>query len=337
MHIKNVGFRLKMLKEISFDILTWKTIYTLLCQDRSFKECLLLIKNAKNEHVVRYINDLLEQGVAIENIVKRMNRDKVCKQLRFFVSFLPFQDALHTSLDMIQFEKNINRLLSSSLLYPTFLIVFSSLVLFLFTYIILPILQTMLELQNDTFVLLLTVMNRSVILFYILFFISGFIFIRLYQKSKVNALYGILHILHLDFVIKKYTSFVFSQYLYVLMEHGVSTKRSMEILQSYDNKPIIKYVACKLHEQFMRGEDFIDVLHNTYLDPTFCMLCNLGYHTNSFSYALFEYKEVVQMWLQAFMKRLSIIVQFVAYGCIGVIVIVIYQILLMPMALLETM
>ena len=143
MHIKNVGFRLKMLKEISFDILTWKTIYTLLCQDRSFKECLLLIKNAKNEHVVRYINDLLEQGLAIENIVKRMHGDKVCKQLRFFVSFLPFQDALHTSLDMIHFEKNINRLLSSTLLYPTFLIVFGSLVLFLFTYIILPILQTM--------------------------------------------------------------------------------------------------------------------------------------------------------------------------------------------------
>ena len=62
-----------------------------------------------------------------------------------------------------------------------------------------------------------------------------------------------------------------------------------------------------------------------------------GYHTNSFSYALLEYKEVIQMWLQAFMKRLSIIVQFVAYGCIGVIVIVVYQILLMPMTLLETM
>ena len=180
MHIKNVGFRLKIPKEISFDILTWKTIYTLLCQDRSFKECLLLIKNDKNEHVVTYIVDLLEQGVAIESIVKRMNGDNVCKQLRFFVSFLPFQDALHTSLDMIQFEKNINKLLSSTLLYPLFLIVFSSLVLFLFTYIILPILQTMLELQNNTFVLLLTVMNRSVILFYILFFILGFIFIRLY-------------------------------------------------------------------------------------------------------------------------------------------------------------
>ena len=280
---------------------------------------------------------MLEQGLAIENIVKRMHGDKVCKQLRFFVSFLPFQDALHTSLDMIHFEKNINRLLSSTLLYPTFLIVFSSLVLFLFTYIILPILQTMLELQNDTFVLLLTVMNRSVILFYILFFILGFIFIRLYQKSKVNTLYSILHVLHLDFVIKKYTSFIFSQYLYVLMEHGVSTKHSMEILQSYENKPIIKYVACKLHEQFMRGEDFIDVLHNAYLDTTFCMLCNLGYHTNSFSYALLEYKEVVQMWLQAFMKRLSIIVQFIAYGCIGVIVIVVYQILLMPMSLFEMM
>ncbi|MBQ7891363.1 MAG: hypothetical protein IJ359_04315 [Erysipelotrichaceae bacterium] len=337
MHIKNVGFHLKMPKEISFDILTWKTIYTLLCQDRSFKECLLLIKNAKNEHVVTYIVDLLEQGVAIENIVNGMNRDKVCKQLRFFISFLPFQDALHTALDMIQFEKNINRLLSSTLLYPMFLIVFSSIVLFLFTYIILPILQTMLELQNDAFVLLLTVMNRCVILFYIVFVILVFVLIRLYQKSNVNALYNILHILHLDFVIKKYTSFIFSQYLYVLMEHGVSTKHSMEILQSCENKPIIKYVACKLHEQFMRGEDFIDVLHNAYLDTTFCMLCNLGYHTNSFSYALLEYKEVVQMWLQAFMKRLSIIVQFVAYGCIGMIVIVVYQILLMPMTLLETM
>ena len=337
MHIKNVGFRLKMHKEISFDILTWKTIYTLLCQERSFKECLLLIKNDKNEHVVTYIVDLLEQGLAIENIVKRMHGDKVCKQLRFFVSFLPFQDALHTSLDMIQFEKNINRLLSSTLLYPTFLIVFSSLVLFLFTYIILPILQTMLELQNDTFVLLLTVMNRSVILFYIVFVILVFVLIRLYHKSNVDTLYNILHILHLDFVIKKYTSFIFSQYLYVLMEHGVSTKRSMEILQSYENKQIIKFVACKLHEQFMRGEDFIDVLHNAYLDPTFCMLCNLGYHTNAFSDALLEYKEVVQMWLQVFMKRLSIIVQFIAYGCIGVIVIVVYQILLMPMSLLEMM
>ena len=337
MHIKNVGFHLKITKETSFDILTWKTIYTLLCQDRSFKECLLLIRNAKNEYVVTYIVDLLEQGVAIENIVKGMNGDKVCKQLRFFVSFLPFQDALHTALDMIRFENDINKSLSSTLLYPMFLIVFSSLVLFLFTHIVLPILQTMLELQNDGFVLLLTVMNRCVILFYILLFIFIIAFIWLYQKSKVNELYKILHILHLDFIIKKYTSFIFSQYLYVLMEHGVSTRRSMEILQSYEKKPIIKFVASKLDEQFMKGNDFIDVLQNTYLDPTFCMLCNLGYHTNSFSYALLEYKEVVQMWLQAFIKRLSIIVQFIAYGCIGVIVIVVYQILLMPMTLLETM
>lgn len=337
MHIKNIGFHLKIHKELSFDILTWKTIYTLLCQDRSFKECLLLIKNTKNEEVVNYIESLLEQGVAIENIVKRMTKDKVCGQLQFFVTFLPFQDALHTSLDMLHFEKNVKKSLFSTMMYPVFLIVFSSLLLFLFTYIILPILQMMLELQDNGLVVLLTVMNRVVILFYILLLVFVVTFVILYRKSEIGKLYNYLHFVRLDFVLRKYASYVLSQYLYVLMEHGVSTRRSMEILQSYDDKLIIQFLANTLHSQFIKGEDFVDVMQNVYLDSIFCMLCSLGYHTNSFSYTLLEYKEVVEMWLQAFMKKLSIVVQFVAYGCIGVIVIIVYQILLLPMSLLETM
>ena len=333
----NVGFLRKMHKELSFDTLTWRTIETLLHQNRPFADCLRLVRNANNAWKVDCILGMLDKGDSIEMIVKALHKDPVGKQLHFYVSFIPFSEAVTTSLDMVIFEKSMKKKLTSVLLYPCFLILFSTLVLFLFSYLILPTLVSMLEMNDFSLLAIVSFMNRVLVLFYVCISLFLILYLYFYCRGQLIQLWKLLHIVHLDNLLQKYVTFLFSQYLYVLMSHGVSTKRSMEVLKEFSDKPLIQFMALSLHEQLLAGDSFDKVIHNEYLDDTFCMICHLGYQTNSFIQALEEYKDVVKMWLDSSIKRLSVLVQFVAYGFIGVLVVVVYQIMLLPLSLFEMM
>ena len=333
----SVGFLKKKHRELSFDTLTWRTIETLLHQNRPFADCLSLVRNNSNEYTVDCILEMLDNGESLEKIVQSLNKDKVGRQLQFYISFIPFSEALTTSLDIVYFENEMKKRLLKVLLYPSFLIIFSTLILFLFSYLILPSLVSMLDIQDMSLLVMVSIMNRILLLFYLIISILIIFYLFFYFKGELIQLWKILHALHLDVLLQKYVSYVFSQYLFVLLSHGVSTKRSMEVLKGFNDKPFIQFVAVSLHEQLLAGDSFDEVIHNQYLDDVFCMICNLGYQTNSFMQSLKEYKDVIEMWLEETIKKVSVIVQFVAYGFIGVLVVVVYQIMLLPLSLFEMM
>ena len=336
MPIINAGFLRKMPKELSFDLLSWKTIETLLGQNRPFSDCLLLVRNRKNSEVVDYVLSRLKIGDCIEDILLSF-KDPVCKQLVFYISFIPMHEALRIAIDMVTFEKEIKKSLSKALVYPCFLIVFSTLILFLFSYVILPTLVSMIDVGNHMVIVVISIMNKVIIVFYIVVVIFVSIFMFCYFQKRILSFWKIMHVLHCDFILQKYTTYVFSQYLFVLLSHGVSTKRSMEILSRFEDKPLVQFVGKLLDEQLLQGVSFSSVMHNEFLDNTFCMICQLGYQTNTFIHSLVEYKEVIEMWLRNSIQKLSIGIQFVAYGCIGMIVILVYQIMLLPLSLFESM
>lgn len=340
MPIKNVGFPKMKSNELSFDLFTWRTLATLLNQQRPFEECLLLIETNQNQKMVAWMRYQLEQGISIEEIVSKLNKDAIALELRFYLQFLPFSYALQAAVDVVVFEKKIKQKLAKILFYPCGLILFSFLILFLFSTCIMPNIMTMFQefdFSNHSLVLLLKMMNQSLLLFFAL--VIGFVLWMAFYfvRHRVVDLWLLFHRVHLDSFFQKYASYVFAQYLAALMKHGLSTRQSLVLLQDFKTKPLIAFLGRCLNEQFMKGESFEQALSNEFLDRQFCFICMLGYNTNTFLASLEEYQQLVELWLEKKLKRLSTMIQLVSYSCIGMIVIVVYQMMLLPLSVLEQM
>ena len=310
----------------------------LLEENRPLEEIFNILGQDGNEETIDYLYENLRKGMSLENVLKGLN-GKIPQQLVFFLRFLPFAQAIKLALELTKFEKSLKNRLSSILVYPLSLAAMAFGVLFLFTYFVLPsILATFdgLNVENKLLVSLIDSMNIICYLILGLTLLISFIYLILKAKNKILDLWLFLHRFGLDKTNKRYVSYIFARYWQELLKRGLSTKQALEVLVKFQSKPEISFLASQFIQSFSARKDFKKTVGNSYLDSRFVIISQIGYEVNSFPQALNEYCGLVEKWIDNKLHQLSIIVQIIAYGFIGIIVIMVYQAMMMPLSLLET-
>ena len=310
----------------------------LLDENRPLEEILKILSQDGNEETIDYLYQNLRKGQTLEKVLQGMS-GKIPQQLIFFLHFLPFAQAIKLSLELTKFEKSLKNRLSSILVYPLSLAAMAFGVLFLFTYFVLPsILATFegLNMENELLVTLIGIMNIICYLILGLTLLIGITYLILKAKNKVLDLWLFLHRFNLDKTNKRYVSYIFARYWQELLKRGLSTKQALEVLVKFQSKPEISFLASQFIQSFSSGKDFKKTVENYYLDSRFIIISQMGYEVNSFPQALNEYCGLVEKWIDNKLHQVSVLVQIFAYGFIGIIVIMVYQAMMMPLSLLET-
>lgn len=120
-----------------------------------------------------------------------------------------------------------------------------------------------------------------------------------------------------------------------MLENGISLIDALNVLRHDDSTRMVNLLAHHFDEVLLNGVEFEKSLDMAYFDDDFHSLCLLGIRSDDFNQALEDYEYMVELKLDRILTRLSSVIQAVCYLFVAAVITMGYQVLLLPLQLLQ--
>ena len=298
------------------------------------QECLKLLKNKDNSLVFDKVMQNLKNGKQSSELISPYLESKIKNSFSAFIKILSFEKALELTINLYDFENKRSRKLRKDLFYPLSLFFFSLIGIYLFDIYgldsIFAILKSF-KIDVEVFKIGRYIMRLFSYLSFVL--ISLFLITITFFKRTNNIVLAYIFAnkyLH-NSILETYYSQHFIALFSLCSELGYKTKDSLMIIKNMHEKPIVAFIASRVDQDFLKGQDAFEALNNNYLDPRVSAFIKVASASLNFEEALKRYVKVVDLELERKINFYSKTVQMTIYCLIGVLIIFIYQVLFLPM------
>lgn len=330
--LKKVGLQKKKHKKITLTIDEWRQFASLLNSGNALVQCLDMMPMD-----TQYIKTRLEAGSRFEQLILENNKGRFYEHLGFFIEVTTLPDAIISTIEMMKWENELFKKFRKQSMYPSFIFVFSFISIYLFSQFIIP--QLISSFQTDVedqtlFTIVNLLKNGCFLLFSILLIILFVLVIQHYNTTLHRYLYNKLSY-QFGFC-RQSISYYLSGYFIQLQKKGMSSKQSLQYMMRLQKKSYLSYTVEQLYAHLQEGEELLLFLENNrYLDRQFKNYFMIGSHNSDLVSALQSYMNIQMIRWEKQLKFLTNIIQSFAYIFVGILVVCVYQIMLIPLQMLE--
>ncbi len=277
----------------------------------------------------------LEKGILLKDI---LNNDSFEKQLAFYIQYIDIMQAIRITFQKKKQSEKLKKELFEKLAYQIILLISSIFLLILFTELVLPNMITSLDLTNqktDTIINAFKVINiiKNIVIFALIGLITFIFYIKAFEKEAHFWL--LFHKINKDKIIKIIATYYLVNDLAIFLENGLSLHQSLDILRFNKTNRLTALLAHHFNSALLKGSDFEDSLDIEYFDDEFHSICLFGLKDNDFIGAINDYKQISSFKFEQLIKKASVIFQTVCYLFVAIIIVLAYQVLLMPLEILQ--
>lgn len=281
----------------------------------------------------------LEDGVDITTLVWKQQKGRFFQHLQFFIRISDLANAITCSMNLLHFETGLRKTLMKKTAYPLFILLFAYGMLIFFSSYIIPQMLYSFALDDTLFNLRALMKGIQVLcnVIALLGIISGIGACYLKQHKHLRRLF-LLKILPYCQVLRDYNAYIFAGYLCELESQGVSTRTAMSYLKEIRQESVFAHFIQDVIYQLENGIALLDIFETSpLLNEGFRLAFRIGSSTDNLEIRLPAFmKQQEHMWEHK-IKKIGIIIQCIAYSLVGIVVFVVYQIMLIPLSMLENM
>lgn len=314
-------------------------------------------KVSKDE--IEQLNVLLEQGLDMKTIVSLTfsNADLMLQDLAKGEEFLTIltknqkstffetlailgkrmslKEAIHCANEVQKGVQDMISHLIKTSIYPMVMFIFGYCMVLFFSLSVFPTMK-MYDADQDLELMLKILQIGYSFLFFLFVLI---IIVTLISVIKQDfGIWLIKNILFRFSFVKEIMTYQFAIIFYHLLNHGLSTAKALEVLLECQHLYSVRIYAKNLKEQLERGQSLSMAIQSIdSFDPLFVRFFELGLYACSLLQLVKLYSDKALLRISYLFKTVALRLQLVAYACIGVLVIVVYQILLAPLNMLQSM
>lgn len=258
---------------------------------------------------------------------------------KHFNKYLNLCDHLN-NLELIAYitfnEKLKSRLISTFLkkiIYPLLLIGFAFITLLTFKISVLPLFESFSD-QN-----FLPVINTcfylSIILFIVIIILIIFTIYVFNKPSYFIILYYRLYKFRLFKIIELYYVCILSHLLLSFDNEGLSTLQTFQLINKFKGNTIISNLAYFVSADLDKGQGLEKSIKNMHINENFINIIIMGMKTNNYNKLLTQYNKKMVKDILNEVDVVAKILLFMAYVYIGMIVLMLYKILSLPINLIN--
>lgn len=277
----------------------------------------------------------LEAGEAFESILMKYSPKGFHQYFRLFVQMMPLGEAMQAALELNEHQHKLRRRLAKKAVYPLFLFGLSFLLIQLFSKLIVPMmLQAFSALEGaENVMMLMEWMNRlCALILWVLGFVLLMIILLQHPRFRVHLL---LSAARYSQSIRLYISYVFACCYTPLCVHGCATIDALQYLCASEDL-LISGLAHRIHAKLLEGSELIDAFEAvSCFDAQLCAAIQRGLLLSCAEEMLQFYIEQAQHQLEALMKRIANLISLSAYLFVGALVLVVFQVMMLPLGILE--
>ncbi len=294
-----------------------------------------LSRTYSDSRPIQRISSGLGNGVSFQQLLSDSAFEK---KLSFYVSFLPLDKSILIVNQQIKKEETLLKRFTGKMTYQLGLLAASFALMFLFTEFVMPTMLQSMSLNDSrtasisfVFTVLLTVRNLVIVLL----LISALSVTYIKVRKRENYLWMFLHQHKQDRLLRIYATYRFVIRLNCLLENGISMIDAVNIIRQQKDERMTSLLAHHFNEVLLAGTDFEDSLDMSYFDDDFHSLCLLGLKSDDFCQSLSDYQEMIDIKFEQMLKKISMIIQIVCYGFVAAVIIMGYQVLLLPLEMVQ--
>ncbi len=283
------------------------------------------------------VTSLLETGKKADSFLYSYLPKDTQNYFACFLKFMPMRNALEASLAIADEKKQEKETLFRSLLYPVLLLVGVNAGIILFNEMIVPSLKGLAESAgsvNSGSFLIVTVMAFIARLFLTLvcFFLLAWIFFT--QEKKKAEIYHRIAVKNPKGMIVQIGSEKFVRFFVSCLKENMSSQETFAILKSLDHEPVVSLIARQMDENLNRGEAFMHALQEADIEPGLLSFFRIGSEAGDPRSQLEGYLEMSRERTKRRIAFFAKAVSLFSYLTAGMILIIVYRILMMPLNML---
>lgn len=313
-------------------------ILMLLHSGFSFQESMELLEEEGKEPVFEAIRKRLMQGEEAEEFMGYCLPRDLSFYFTCFSSFLPFEASLQVTMDIIQRRRKAADEMRKSLFYPLTLLSGAICGVFLFDRTILPKMVSLMnafagDISHALRLSKLFEVCSAVLIVLCLFtavcaayFLSG---------SRITATYRFLSQHMPDCLLVQYASVEFARIFCACVSVNLSTRSCLALMKKLKDKPLAAYIAGELEKSFEKGRDMNEAVRSPCLEKKLARFFHLAIYASDTETMLKGYMEMSQKRTERRIRKLTYGIQIAAYGWIGFMLVIVYQVLMMPLGMMR--
>lgn len=256
--------------------------------------------------------------------------------LAFLLEHLTLDEALDCYLGIVNYRQQFKKNIIKAISYPLVQLVLAFGLSLIAQNWLFPLLKDLLsdmgvnDFGSSWILLIISLVNICLIIGFITIILGWFIF-RYFEST-------ILFLLLKNSLLRWLKDIIAQQFAYYYVVFYKTYGSSEQVLMSLRKLPgerLINNFADIMHFQLLTGKKFSTAFG--YLDISLQKAFEIGGKTEKIGELLEIYIQSKQDRFQTYTKKIGIIVQTISYCYIGLIVWLVYQLMLMPLAMIERM
>ena len=304
----------------------------------SFTDTLQILKTKRNERRITHVLEKLEQGQTFKEAFSLLLPHCYRRYFNNFIRYLPVLESMRISVELATHEENMKQKMMKDMVYPVVMLFVMFIGMYLFNGFVFPQMMTLMtsfEINVSSYYFLRSLIQLLSWLVTILFVVGMLLWVVFQEPNRKCWLYRVLVKYVPDSLMVQKASAEFARYFLECVRVRISTKQTMKILLDMKEKPLVRLIAQELNDALSKGESFEVTLHTPFVEHALQQFFQIALHGSNCEKMLEGYLVMNQ---QRHIKQVRIFtrsVQLSCYGAIGLILLVVYQILMLPMQMLQ--
>ena len=325
-------------KNTHFDKLECQGIVSLMENGFSFTDTLQILKTKRNERRITHVLEKLEQGQTFKEAFSLLLPHCYRRYFNNFIRYLPVLESMRISVELASHEEKMKQKMMKDMVYPVVMLFVMFIGMYLFNGFVFPQMMTLMtsfEINVSSYYFLRSLIQLLSWLVTILFVVGMLLWAVFQEPNRKCWLYRVLVKYVPDSLMVQKASAEFARYFLECVRVRISTKQTMKILLDMKEKPLVRLIAQELNDALSKGESFEVTLHTPFVEHALQQFFQIALHGSNCEKMLEGYLVMNQ---QRHIKQVRIFtrsVQLSCYGAIGLILLVVYQILMLPMQMLQ--
>ena len=304
----------------------------------SFTDTLQILKTKRNERRITHVLEKLEQGQTFKEAFSLLLPHCYRRYFNNFIRYLPVLESMRISGELATHEEKMKQKMMKDMVYPVVMLFVMFIGMYLFNGFVFPQMMTLMtsfEINVSSYYFLRSLIQLLSWLVTILFVVGMLLWVVFQEPNRKCWLYRVLVKYVPDSLMVQKASAEFARYFLECVRVRISTKQTMKILLDMKEKPLVRLIAQELNDALSKGESFEVTLHTPFVEHALQQFFQIALHGSNCEKMLEGYLVMNQ---QRHIKQVRIFtrsVQLSCYGAIGLILLVVYQILMLPMQMLQ--
>lgn len=304
----------------------------------SLPQAMTILNDRSSAAVFDEIRERLEKGEEIASFLCDYVPRTYARYLAGFLQYMPFYSALDLSLQLADSDdRNQNELLKG-LLYPVLMMTGMLMAAAAFSLTILPAMISLLEgfrLEDQSYVWMKDFIPAAAIAILVLIALAGITVLIAVQPKYIVRSYCFLLRFFRDSLPVQIASRSFTRFFLECVRQKLSTIQCMDILKKLPNRPVVSYIASQLDLAMKQGISLEEASNTELLESSLSRFMKTAVYSSDCERMLEGYLEMTKARTAVQISRFSRIVQLVSYLMIGVMIVLMYRLLMMPMNMMQ--